>query len=263
MQDLTCRRCSEKPTAWRVQRLHRSDHAKLCETGQIVSVQNFDMLDPMPAVALPVRLARRLISVEGPPHRSVADSNRRLLTEVNHRVRNNLAGLLSLVRLTAKSVMTVDEFASAMKARILAMSHVHNMLAQALWSNVQLRDIASTLAGSASQTTAHHVPVELEGPAVSIDPRQATPLAMTFSELFNNSVKHGAHSRPEGHIRVTWRVEETATGSQLCIHWNESGGPSIQRPIRRSLGTQLIEGFIRFELDGECEKLNEQQASDD
>lgn len=186
-------------------------------------------------------------------YRFVADSNRRLLTEVNHRVRNNLAGLLSLVRLTAKSVMNVDEFADAMKARILAMSHVHNMLAQSQWSDVELREIMATLAGSASQAAPHHIPVDITGPPVRIDPRQATPLAMTISELFNNSVKHGAHARPEGRIAVDWTVEPGDDVTLLTIRWKETGGPPVQLPIRRSLGTQLIEGFIRFELDGKCQ----------
>ena len=39
----------------------------------------------------------------------------------------------------------------------------------------------------------------------------------------------------------------------LTIRWKETGGPPVQLPIRRSLGTQLIEGFIRFELDGKCQ----------
>lgn len=187
-------------------------------------------------------------------YRHAAESNRRLLTEVNHRVRNNLAGLLSLVRLTSKNVMSVEDFAQAMKERIAAMSHVHNMLAQTAWSDLRFKDMLSSLSQATASHHEHRITLDCHGPDVMITPQQATPLAMMLSELFNNSVKHGAHSRPGGRIEITWAVgEHPDFPCCLNLHWQESGGPELQYPIRRSLGLQLIEGFVRFELAGHCD----------
>lgn len=187
-------------------------------------------------------------------YRHTAESNRRLLTEVNHRVRNNLAGLLSLIRMTSKNVMNVTDFAEAMKQRITAMSHVHNMLAQTAWNDLAFKQMLSSLSQATASHHEHQIALLSEGPDVMITPQQATPLAMMLSELFNNSVKHGAHSQPTGRIEITWDIGEYEDyPCCMDLRWTESGGPDLQYPIRRSLGLQLIEGFVRFELAGECE----------
>ena len=66
-------------------------------------------------------------------HRQAAEYNKRLVLEVDHRVENNLAGLLSLVNLTRGGARSVDAFADAIEGRLLAMSRVHDVLAATGW----------------------------------------------------------------------------------------------------------------------------------
>ena len=66
------------------------------------------------------RSARRKAAEEA---RQVANFNRSLAQEVDHRVRNNLAGLLSLVSAMRGSARDVKSFAAAIEGRLLAMSH--------------------------------------------------------------------------------------------------------------------------------------------
>lgn len=185
-------------------------------------------------------------------YRQLAETNRRLLREVNHRVRNNLASLLSLVSLVRKSTSTVDSFAAAMHDRIRALAQVHALLSDANWRNLELRGMVQSLVESMGVLAPHHIPVDIEGPSVTISPHQAGPLVLTLCELFNNSIKHGAHTSATGRLSVDWRCAAADNGTLVRLRWTETGGPPISREVKPSLGTELIEGFINFQLGGRC-----------
>src|SRR5438093_5237308 len=65
--------------------------------------------------------------------RDAAEFNRRLVLEVDHRVRNNLAGLLSLIAAMRDTTRDVPSFAAAIEGRLMAMVHVHQLLADTGW----------------------------------------------------------------------------------------------------------------------------------
>jgi len=181
--------------------------------------------------------------------RELAESNRRLVGEVNHRVRNNLTGLLSLLKMTRQEAMSVDEFADLMHQRITGMVKAHNLLVKAQWQNIGLHLLISRLSAGHCPSCPQIPYMRIDGPRASITPRQAVPLAMAINELFINCAKHGSHRVPEGRLEITWQHE----GQHVVVDWRESNGPPITGPITPSLGMELIEGFIRFELGSEVE----------
>ncbi len=196
-------------------------------------------------------------------YRQAAESNRRLLSEVNHRVRNNLASLLGLIELSQRDSRDVAGFSDSLQMRIRAMGQVHNLLVDASWQDLNFDALLRDFLHWMRRGSEHDVPVIMNGPATPISPRQALPLAMTIQELLTNSIKHGAHGCPTGTIEIHWEVvAREGFPDRLRIHWREQGGPPIQGPIRPSLGTQLIEGFIRFELGGQCQLRYPRQGAD-
>src|SRR6185503_18847998 len=96
--------------------------------------------------------------------KEAAEFNRRLVLEVDHRVRNNLAGLLSLVGAMRATTRDVDSFAAAIEGRLLAMVHVHQLLADTGWRPVDLRTLLKTLLKAVERVAPHAIPIELEGP---------------------------------------------------------------------------------------------------
>lgn len=184
-------------------------------------------------------------------YRQAAESNRRLLHEVNHRVRNNLAGLMSLLSLTRQRATSVEEFAAAMESRIQAMTRTHNLLADVGWRPLELRALINSLLGYTMEVAPYAIEVVVDGPSVPITPRQSVPLAMSLIELFTNSCKHGAHRSPEGRLHISWETVMRDDTPWVHLRWRETGGPPIQTPIRPSLGTELIHGFVNFELGGQ------------
>jgi two-component sensor histidine kinase len=179
--------------------------------------------------------------------RAYADTQRLLLQELDHRVRNNLTALLSLIDMTRRSVGNVDAFADSIGGRVRAMAGVHSLLSQSRWGALHLEVLIAAVipTGRAKQ-------IDANGPDLKIPSRQVTGMAMVLHELMINSVKHGALSVPAGRVKLEWRVVDSGDGSQaLTLRWRESGGPPVPADCNRGVGIELIEGLVRTELRGD------------
>jgi len=165
-----------------------------------------------------------------------------LLRELNHRVKNTLGGLISLIDVQANAADTVRDFANELISRLRSVLSIHSMLSESEWSKLELRSIIESL-----------VPNELgdrlvlEGPRTDVRAEIATPLGMVLQELISNAIKYGAWSNGQGTVTIRWRdTQEAATE----LEWIETGGPSLDPNPSPSLGSRLVEGFTRFELRG-------------
>jgi PAS domain S-box-containing protein len=186
-------------------------------------------------------------------YKELAESYLRLAREVEHRVRNNLAGLLALISVMRDRESDAKSFADSIEGRLSAMKHVHELLAQAGWTRVNLRDLID----GALAILRHMAPFPAEtrvcGPDVSIGPTQVLPLTLVLVEWFTNSCKYGAHSVENGRLEITWDAIGEIGTQRIRLTWKEFGGPPVGAPIKPSLGTELVEGFVCRELAGRCE----------
>jgi two-component sensor histidine kinase/HAMP domain-containing protein len=182
----------------------------------------------------------------------LAERNQRLVQEVEHRVRNNLAGLISLVGLMKSTSRDIDSFATAIESRLRAMAHVQRLLVESEWGQVGLHELIRSTIEAMRPLTRFQNPVDIQGPPVSLLPEQVTPLTLVLVEWFTNSTKYGAHSTPQGRLKINWEVLLQAQEPNIRLTWQERGGPRIDRPTTPSLGTDLVYGFVTRELRGQC-----------
>ncbi len=174
-----------------------------------------------------------------------------LLSELDHRVKNSLSGLLTLIDLTRAATTDIQDFADSIRARVLAMASVHTLLSEGHWAPVSMPRMIRSLRPPEAIGT-----IETSGPPIDIPARQATALAMIVQELFTNSLKHGAAADPDGTVHIHWEInapQRTSAATELVLEWNESGGRPIALPVSPGVGTRLIQGFCKFELNGECD----------
>jgi len=163
-----------------------------------------------------------------------------LAREVDHRARNALAIIQSIIRLTrAKSV---DEYVATVEGRIKALALAHTLLSDSRWHGADL----GTLVAEEFAPYRSGNKVELKGPNVSLSPATAQGIALALHELATNAAKHGALSSLKGKVGLTWQLQSDI----LTLHWVENGGPPIKTPSARSFGLKVIKASIEQQLGG-------------
>ena len=176
--------------------------------------------------------------------RKQAEERQALLArEVDHRARNALAVVQSIVRLTRAD--TIKAYIAAVDGRIGALSRAHTLLAQSRWQGADLarlveEELAPYRAGDDGKITAN-------GPDVSLEPRTAQTLALALHELATNAAKYGALSVMPGRVGVTWELQPDS----LVLRWSESGGPATEPPASPGFGIRVISASIERQLEGE------------
>ncbi|WP_328598351.1 CHASE domain-containing protein [Pontixanthobacter gangjinensis] len=166
-----------------------------------------------------------------------------LTRELNHRVKNTLANVLSIISLTRRRASSLDQFADSLDGRIRALSATHDLLTQSEWGATPIRALVETeLTPYANQSDQI---VEMRGPAVEIAPNDALSLGLAIHELATNAAKYGALSKSGGSVSVTWEMK----GEDFVqIDWAEAGGPPVSASRKAGFGTNLIEKIVAHEL---------------
>jgi PAS domain S-box-containing protein len=179
-----------------------------------------------------------------------AEENRELLiNELNHRVKNTLAVVQSIVSQTLRDTDVGSAVGEALQARILAVASAHDVLTEENWVSARLRDIVDRALGPYLSREGRF---SIEGPDVRLSPKSALALAMVLHELATNAAKYGALSTQAGHVSVLWSTTGGGEQRRLLMRWTERGGPPVEPPSRRGFGTRLIERGFTGEVGGEA-----------
>jgi PAS domain S-box-containing protein len=176
--------------------------------------------------------------------RKASEQNIEILSrEVNHRAKNIMAVIQSIIRLS--TAPATREFAEVLLGRITALGHAHNLLSENRWESAGLeRLLAEELApyreGSEARATFH-------GPKLALAAPAAQPLSIAVHELATNAAKYGALSVPEGRVAVEWVRNPDG---RVVMRWVESGGPAITSPQHQNFGLKVIGIVVRSQLAG-------------
>jgi len=176
--------------------------------------------------------------------RKIAEERQALLArEVDHRAKNALALVQSIVRLTRGS--DIANYTSSVEGRIKALSRAHTILSQSRWQGADMKGLVEEeLAAYRSEDGAK---IATSGPNVSLQPAAAQSIALALHELVTNAAKYGALSSNAGRVHLSWELIDGSLGLQ----WIESGGPATQAPTSPGFGTRIIVAGIEGQLGGQ------------
>lgn len=177
-----------------------------------------------------------------------------LTRELNHRVKNTLANVLSIIVLTRRRATDLDSFAESLEGRIRALSATHDLLTQSEWGSTPVAAVIRAELAPYAQDADRHL--TLAGPDVDLAPNDALSLGLAIHELATNAAKYGALSVEGGKVSVVW---ERLPGDLARIEWRETGGPPIdpETARKRGFGTDLIERVVAHELHNPVELVFE------
>ncbi|WP_119304692.1 sensor histidine kinase [Dongia deserti] len=167
-----------------------------------------------------------------------------LMREVTHRVKNQMAVMLSMARQVGRNALTVEQFQKAFSDRIMAMSRSHDLV----FSGGEDARLA-VLILSQLEPFAIGTRVSLCGPEVWITAQSAQHIGMAMHELATNALKYGAWSSPAGRVDVTWSTVD-GEPKALRIVWKEHGGPNVLPRASMGFGSTVLESVVGPALGG-------------
>ena len=171
-----------------------------------------------------------------------------LTRELNHRVKNTLANVLSIMALTRRRSKSLEEFADGLDGRIRALSATHDLLTKSDWGTTPVRAVIEAELVPYAHDGDHEI--DLQGPDIELAPNDALSLGLAMHELATNAAKYGALSRPGGKVAAHWKL---VSPGLVRIEWQESGGPPVTQERGRGFGTDLIERIVAHELKNPVE----------
>ena len=149
------------------------------------------------------------------------DSEKRirlLLKEVNHRVKNQFAVILSMVRETGLKATDPADFQQQVRDRIMSLSRVHDLLVDAEWLGASIVQLIR----NHLETFPHSDLVTVSGPEMLLLPVAVQSLGMALHELGTNSTKYGVFATGKGRLAISWRTTTRISGEPgFELTWEE------------------------------------------
>jgi len=181
--------------------------------------------------------------------RRTAQRQSMLVGELNHRVKNALAIVQSLVQASLRQANSqqAQAMAQTLAERLQALHRAHDLLLESQWSGASLKAMVERELDPYRREGGPKIAIK--GSDVLLPPQCTSIIAMTLHELATNAVKYGALSSNSGQLGISWKV---GRGKRLLLTWEERATLN-QTPARRNggFGMQLIDKGIRHNLGGE------------
>jgi light-regulated signal transduction histidine kinase (bacteriophytochrome)/CheY-like chemotaxis protein len=176
--------------------------------------------------------------------RKRAEVRQRMLNEeLNHRVKNVLAIIKSIVGNPKQQGRTLEDYITSLKGRIQALSFAHDQIIRGDGGGA-LKDLLD------AELTPHKAgegTITLDGPNVVLDSRAFSVMALVLHELATNAAKYGALAHNGGHLTVSWKLNEVG---DCALDWRETLRSTLVPPSRTGFGTALINRSIPYDLGG-------------
>jgi len=161
-----------------------------------------------------------------------------LLRELQHRTKNILAVVQSVVLNTLVRGRSVESAREAILGRLQAIARAQEFVAAGKSGGAPLRELVegqlATFAGRA----------KIDGPLIYAGAPFAQMFALVIHELATNAAKYGSLSQPHGHVVISWEIRNDVGEPQLTFSWVERGGPPVQTPAHQGFGSRLISAAL-------------------
>jgi PAS domain S-box-containing protein len=164
-----------------------------------------------------------------------------LIDELNHRVKNILSTVQSIVWQTLRTTSDPQVIRESIESRLFALSRSHDLLTREKWEGAGLLDIVHDALEPFGVSGGRADRIAVTGENMRFPPKSALALGIAFNELATNAVKYGALSNAAGSILIAWTMETTPIGQRLLLNWKEKDGPPVTPPAHKGFGSGVIE----------------------
>jgi len=167
-----------------------------------------------------------------------------VIDELNHRVKNILAVIQSIVTRTLRHGSDIDVARDLLIGRIHAMSNVVSLLSESQWQGVKLRGLFEARAIPNADRIA------VSGPDIAVSARAAQSLSLLFFELASHSDEGLSLVGKHPHIVAKWDVTGEEPDTVFTFRWEEFNTSEATRRADSDFGLILLDRVAPEALGG-------------
>jgi two-component sensor histidine kinase len=167
-----------------------------------------------------------------------------VIDELNHRVKNILAVIQSIVTRTLRHGSDMDVARDLLIGRIHAMSNVVSLLSESRWQGVKLKGLFE------ARAIPHAERIAVSGPDISVSARAAQSLSLLFFELASHSDEGLSLVGKHPHIVAHWEVTGEDSDTTFHFRWEEFNTSAATRREDSDFGLILLDRVAPEALGG-------------
>jgi two-component sensor histidine kinase len=167
-----------------------------------------------------------------------------VIDELNHRVKNILAVIQSIITRTLRHGSDIDVARELLIGRIHAMSNVVSLLSESQWQGVKLRGLFE------ARAIPHADRIAVTGPDIAVSARAAQSLSLLFFELASHSDEGLSLVGKHPHIVATWEVTGEEPDAVFHFRWEEFNTSEATRRPDSDFGLILLDRVAPEALGG-------------
>jgi two-component sensor histidine kinase len=171
-----------------------------------------------------------------------------VIDELNHRVKNILAVIQSIVTRTLRHGADIDVARELLIGRIHAMSNVVSLLSESQWQGVKLKGLFE------ARAIPHAERIAVNGPDIAVSARAAQSLSLLFFELASHSDEGLSLVGKHPHIVANWEVTGEETGAIFHFRWEEFNTSAATRREDSDFGVILLDRVAPEALGGTSQR---------
>ncbi len=158
-----------------------------------------------------------------------------VIDELNHRVKNILAVIQSIVTRTLRHGSDIDVARELLIGRIHAMSNVVSLLSESQWQGVKLKGLFE------ARAIPHADRIAISGPDIVVSARAAQSLSLLFFELASHSDEGLSLVGKHPNIVAQWDVTEDGPEAIFHFRWEEFNTSAATRREDSEFGLILLD----------------------
>jgi two-component sensor histidine kinase len=167
-----------------------------------------------------------------------------VIDELNHRVKNILAVIQSIVTRTLRHGSDIDVARELLIGRIHAMSNVVSLLSESRWQGVNLKGLFE------ARAIPHAERIAISGPEITVSARAAQSLSLLFFELASHSDEGLSLVGKHPHIVAHWQVTGEEPDTVFHFRWEEFNTSAATRRADSDFGIILLDRVAPEALGG-------------
>lgn len=171
-----------------------------------------------------------------------------VIDELNHRVKNILAVIQSIVTRTLRHGSDMDVSRELLIGRIHAMSNVVTLLSESQWQGVKLRGLFE------ARAIPHADRIVVNGPDIAVSARAAQSLSLLFFELASHSDEGLSLVGKHPHIVANWEVTGEEPDTVFHFRWEEFNTSAATRREDSDFGLILLDRVAPEALGGTAKR---------